>query len=109
MSDTGPSELAKLVRDEEAFRLYVVSKLATIIANQDAHEREDARRFDEGNDRMDAIESKAARVSSSVATGERQFSKIDGMKIGVGAATAFFLAVGGAIWAVFTYFSGKQP
>lgn len=109
MSDTGPSELAKLIKDEQAFRLYVVSKLATIVANQESHEKEDERRFDEGNERMEAIETRAAGVSSSVNAGERQFSKIDGVKIGIGMATAFFLAVGGAIWALFTFFAGKQP
>lgn len=108
-SDTGPGELARLVKDEEAFRFYVVQKLAKIEANQESHEREDARRFSEGNDRMDEIEARAVGVSSSVAIGEKQFSKLDGMKIGVGLATTFFLALGGAIWAVFTFFSGKSP
>lgn len=66
------------------------------------HEREDERRFN-------SLESRLGGVSSSVGRGEREFSKYDGIKIGIGFAATFFLAVGTAVWAVFTFFVSNKP
>lgn len=101
MSDTGPSEFAAIVGDENAFRLYVVKKLeeqsgnnALLMARIDAHEKNDDSRFS-------GITSRLGSVSSSVNDGEKLVAKWNGVKVAVGVFLAFIVTIGGWLVAWF--------
>lgn len=65
---TRPSELAELIDNEKAFRMYVVQKLERSTAWQDGHDAKDDIRFEAGDERMSRIESNLGGVSSKVET-----------------------------------------
>jgi hypothetical protein len=80
--DTGPSELAKLISDDQAFRLYMVQKLATLDA------------------RLDELERRAAVIESGIDGYKGDKQQIAGAKKLVVGTLAVIAAVYGAIKAV---------
>lgn len=98
---TRPGEISRIAQSDYEFRIFMITSVTEIKTTLQSHQEEDSRRFDEINSRL-------GNVYSSVGNSEKQFSRYDGMKSGMAIAAAFFLSVGSAIWAIFTYFTGKH-
>lgn len=121
-SDTSPSEHSRIAElsGNDPYRQEVLVTL-TILKERskrgeewmERHDAKDERRFAEVYQKIEEnyqkVEEKSGAANSSIQAGEVKFSKLDGIKVGIGIAASFFLALGGAIWAVFTFFSGKHP
>lgn len=103
-SDTGPSELSKIIGSDESFRLYMVQKMERIdgrielvVANQERHERDDERRFNQ-------LELKVGGATSSADDNEKEIANATGISKGVlitCALVAWFITTGIALAALF--------
>jgi hypothetical protein len=109
VSDTGPSELSKIIGSEEGFRLYMVQKMERIdgrielvVANQERHETDDERRFEE-------LDKKFVGVSSNVGGLESDRAKVVGVKEAVMVLAKVGVAVIAAGWALWLTFFKGQP
>lgn len=96
-------------RDEFEFRLKTLRSLDRLeIAVNGLHAALEEHKGDDAR-QLQQIRDKLGGVSSSVDDNEREFSKYDGIKIGIGFAATFFLAVGAAVWTIFTFFASNKP
>jgi hypothetical protein len=117
--NTRPSQFAEIVRTEEGFRLYMVQKMerqsadvSLILANQAHHEKEDERRFADGERRMSAIESSLGGVKSSVNDIDDDRNQIRGAWKAIGIVALVVVTLSGAfswLWSKLEIIFKAQP
>lgn len=104
MSDspiTRPGEISRIARSDYEFRVFMITSVTEMKSTLLAHQEEDNRRFS-------GIESRLGMISGSVRSGEKEFSKLDGMKIGILGTAGFFLGVGALVgWLL--HYLGTKP
>jgi hypothetical protein len=105
---TRPPELVRIAKDEYEFRLTVLEEITESRMWRRSHEKSDDERHAFVISDLADLKSRSGNVSSRVGESEKELSKYDGIKIGLGIAASIFLVIGGALWAIFTYFN-KTP